>query len=215
MGAAHGSCGGCTGRTEAHPEFFILEVLPALDNSAYCGDATLKEQEQRIRCLILELFQLHDLDGDGALQERELISINEQIAVLHHGDDVDLRRVRQKYRELFRDYLDPDGKPVSCEAFCDYTRKVLDGLDHSLEAQEMILEQWSAEARTCRELFPHGEPLRRAHPPGFSKGSGTAACKPLRADSDLDVQSTADESPTDAGSSEADATETTDDEVRA
>lgn len=172
-----------------------LEILPALDSRA--PGLRQEEQEYRVHELLLQLFDLHDLDGDGALQESELISLNEQIAVLHHGVDADLESVRQKYRGLFREYLHPKGYAVSCEEFCTYARQVLNGLDTDLVAQEMILEQWSAEARTCRQLFPSSCDHRTST--ADCLGSPASAKTSVPAESDHDLPSTVDGSLTDIG----------------
>lgn len=197
MGALPASCQSvpsCAWKTEAPVEFLDLEQMPALSSSMRhdCqmqfqrlrSSGWLADHEQRMRDLLVDLFRLHDLDGNGVLQEDELISLNEQIAVLHHGDGADLEHVREKYRELFRSALAPEGEPVSCEAFCKYTRSVLDDLDSDPAAQEMILEQWSVEAQTCRELFP---------PRLGTEGHDTPCLKSLLSESDHDLSSTVDE----------------------
>merc|ERR1712113_749552 len=119
--------------------------------------ASIRTEEEVAPCsddpierLTRELFCLHDLDGDGAVEEEELIWLNEQIARLHGGEDTDVDDVRNVYRDLFRAHLDPEGRPASEKVFCKYTRKVLDALDRDPLAQEMILEQWAAEAQVCR-----------------------------------------------------------------
>lgn len=184
-----------------------LEVLPALGRSSgplkkrgrIRSSEWLLEHELRVAELLDELFRLHDLDGDGVLQEAELIRLNEQIAVMHHGEDVDLGSVRAKYRELFRSSLNADGQPVSCDTFCEYTRKVLDGLDADPVAQEMILEQWSVEAQTCRELFPAWSPHFGLARLQCSQGLAAQVPKPVSVDSDRELTSTADESLADTG----------------
>lgn len=100
-----------------------------------------------------ELFSLHDLNGNGLLEESELVQLNERIAILHHGAETDTEEVREKYSNLFRDKLDPDGKPVPFETFRAYACEVLNGLDTDFLAQEMILEQFVAEARSGRQAF--------------------------------------------------------------
>lgn len=39
--------------------------------------------------LIAELFSLQDLNSDGFLDEEELVKLNEKIAMLHYGRDID------------------------------------------------------------------------------------------------------------------------------
>lgn len=109
--------------------------------------------EQRLEELTSELFQLHDLNGNGLLEEAELIRLNEQIAILHHGNDCDTMEVRSKYQELFRTKLDPNGHAVPYAIFRSYAYEVLDALDTDSEAQEMILEQFVAEARSGRQAI--------------------------------------------------------------
>merc|ERR1712241_632268 len=102
---------------------------------------------------MMDLFQVHDLNGNGLLEEHELISLNEKIAILHHGKDINAHEVRAKYKELFRAKLDPDGQPVAFGKFREYAQEVLDGLDNDPEAQEMILEQFVAEAVLGRQAY--------------------------------------------------------------
>lgn len=103
--------------------------------------------------LVDELFNLHDLNSDGVLEEAELIQLNERIARLHHGKDADKEAVRAKYRSLFRDKLDPNGQPVSFATFRGFMLDLLAELDPHEEAQEMIAEQFVAEAQTARATF--------------------------------------------------------------
>jgi len=106
----------------------------------------------RLEALLQELFKLHDLNGDGVLSELELIRLNEAVAVLHHGDDVETGAVETKYRELFRQQLDPEGQPVPFKTFRGYLLRVLGELDCHEEAQEMMVEQFIAEARLARSI---------------------------------------------------------------
>lgn len=99
------------------------------------------------------LFSLHDLNGNGVLEESELVQLNSKVAMLHYGKDADLVAVKEKYRALFRDKLDPDGKPASYAVFRRYVLQVLDRLDPDPLAQEMIVEQFAAEARSARAVF--------------------------------------------------------------
>lgn len=112
-----------------------------------------KVSPKRLEELTLELFRVHDLNGNGLLEEQELVALNEKIAYLHHGDGTDLQEVAAKYRELFRSKLDPDGRPVPYAVFRAYAREVLDGLDPDPDAQELILEHFVEEAiSACRAL---------------------------------------------------------------
>jgi hypothetical protein len=107
---------------------------------------------QRIEKLMRELFVLHDLNGDGLLQMHELVKLNEKIAILHSGLAVDEEELRARYENLFRTKLDPEGKPVLYGKFREYLVEVLDAQDKDLEAQEMIMEQFVAEAQCGREV---------------------------------------------------------------
>lgn len=100
-----------------------------------------------------ELFGLHDLDGNGLLEEHELIALNEQIALLHYGHKADIQQVRTKYQDLFRSQLDADGRPVRYSVFKKYAFEVLNALDADPFAQEMILEQFINEAQSARHAM--------------------------------------------------------------
>lgn len=160
-----------------------------------CGDG-VGQGQNRLEDLFLELFRLHDLDGDGALEESELIHLNEQIAVLHHGPEADLCDVRLKYRELFRTRLDPEGSGiVHYKAFEKYAREVLDRLDPDTEAQEMILEQFVAEARSARHalfeaghLLPAGSAGPGARPVLGGRASRSFDSRQERADDDATAE---------------------------
>lgn len=102
----------------------------------------------RVEDLTKQLFDVHDLNRNGLLEEDELVSLNERIAMLHRGKDFDTSDVRTTYRNLFRDKLDPDGKPVPYEIFRRYAKEVLNGADDDPYAQVMILEQFVAEAQS-------------------------------------------------------------------
>jgi hypothetical protein len=123
-----------------------------------CGGDAGPAQERHEE-LFRELFRLHDLDGNGTLEENELVQLNEQVAVLHHGPGADLQAVRQRYRELYRTKLDPQGIGfVNYVTFQSYAREVLDRLDPDAEAQEMILEQFVAEASSARHALNYPPP---------------------------------------------------------
>jgi len=108
---------------------------------------------ERLEALIGELFCLQDLSSDGVLDESELVILNQNIAVLHYGQDVDIATVKQKYENIFREHLDADGRPVPIAIFRRYVLQVLHELDPDQVAQEMILEQFIIEARLAREVF--------------------------------------------------------------
>lgn len=108
---------------------------------------------KRLEELMIELFCLQDLNGNGLLEEDELIKLNEKIAMLHYGKDTDRQIVKDKYRDVFRNELSVDGEAVSYDTFSVYMSDVLDRLDSDKPSQEMILEQFVAEARLGREAF--------------------------------------------------------------
>jgi len=108
---------------------------------------------ERLEPLIGELFCLQDLNSDGLLDESELVILNQNIAVLHYGQDVDIVAVKRKYQNVFREHLDADGRPVPVAIFSRYLLQVLHEFDPDPAAQEMILEQFIIEARTAREIF--------------------------------------------------------------
>mmetsp|Transcript_95465 Transcript_95465/g.275030 ORF Transcript_95465/g.275030 Transcript_95465/m.275030 type:complete len:324 (+) Transcript_95465:84-1055(+) len=107
----------------------------------------------KLEALLKELFRLHDLNGNGTLEEDELVQLNAKVAMLHYGRDVDLDEVKAKYRRLFREKLNYEGRPVSYAVFRRYLLQVLDGLDTDSRAQEMIAEQFCLEAKAARAVF--------------------------------------------------------------
>lgn len=107
----------------------------------------------RVQDLIRELFVLQDLDKNDLLGERELIKLNEKIAMLHYGPHTDLNEVKSKFGTLFREKLNKDGLPVVFEIYRSYVESVLLELDRDPRAHEMILEQWVAEAESARAAF--------------------------------------------------------------
>jgi hypothetical protein len=111
---------------------------------------------QQLEHLIEELFRAHDLNEDGLLAESELIKLNEAVAEVH--DDTDSDAVRKKYSELFREKLDPKGEPVPYAVFRKYILEMLEDIDRNEDAQELLVEQFVAEARLARTVVT-GAPL--------------------------------------------------------
>jgi len=109
--------------------------------------------KMRLEELVRELFRLHDLNANGVLEERELVKLNEKIAMLHYGKDVDLVAVRKRYRKVFRERLDSNGDPVPYSTYRSYLYKLLNDLDPEIQAQEMIMERFIAEAQAGRQCF--------------------------------------------------------------
>eukprot|EP00930_Biecheleria_cincta_P064470 TRINITY_DN50049_c0_g1_i1.p1 TRINITY_DN50049_c0_g1~~TRINITY_DN50049_c0_g1_i1.p1 ORF type:complete len:308 (-),score=52.97 TRINITY_DN50049_c0_g1_i1:108-905(-) len=156
------SCGDCS-TVDAADWIFCLEASDGVKpqgrkNKRRAKDAYAEGASEvdlrRLEDLTRELFKAHDLNDDGMLQEMELVKLNEQIAILHHGKSQDeIAAVRETYHKLFRTKLDPDGRPVPYEVFRKYARGVLEELDSDPEAQEMILEQFVAEAKAGRDAM--------------------------------------------------------------
>lgn len=118
------------------------------------ADQSNEVDPRRLEELIRELFAAHDLNDDGLLQESELVTLNERIAVLHHGKQgAEVQTIRETYRQLFRTKLDPHGRPVAFDVFQKYARELVNELDNDPEAQEMILEQFVAEAKSGRQAM--------------------------------------------------------------
>jgi len=139
----------------------LRELEAASETLSRYGCGTVPNQEhlrhqallQRIEALIGELFSLQDLNSDGILDEGELVKLNEAIAMLHYGKDIDRAAIKQKYSNLFREQLDAEGRGVPVAIFRRYVLNVLDEVDPDPAAQEMILEQFIAEARSGIEIF--------------------------------------------------------------
>lgn len=112
-----------------------------------------EEAANEIERLLRELFRLHDLNSNGLLEIEELVQLNSKVALLHHGKDTNLAAVKSRYRQLFKDRLDPHGRPVPYQTFRRYVVQVLNGIDPDPAAQEMMLEQFVAEAKSARAVF--------------------------------------------------------------
>ncbi|CAK9094011.1 unnamed protein product [Durusdinium trenchii] len=124
-------CWGCYVVPREGPE--IVEERPRLH----------VHSKRSLGSLLQDLFNLQDLNSNGLLEESELIELNEIIAILHYGE-VDRALLHTKYRNLFRQNLDPCGKPVSFSTFQKHMTKVLADYDADALAQEMIVEQFIA-----------------------------------------------------------------------
>ncbi|CAK9089719.1 unnamed protein product [Durusdinium trenchii] len=132
-------CWGCYVVPREGPE--IVEERPRLH----------VHSKRSLGSLLQDLFNLQDLNSNGLLEESELIELNEIIAILHYGE-VDRALLHTKYRNLFRQNLDPCGKPVSFSTFQKHMTKVLADYDADALAQEMIVEQFIAEAQLARKF---------------------------------------------------------------
>merc|ERR1719188_2311537 len=87
--------------------------------------------------------------------------------MLHYGKEADLDSVKAKYRALFKEKFDPNGLPVPYHVFRRYTLEVLDSMDADPRGQELILEQFTNEAKSARAVF---------RVPSFQSSSDTTVC---------------------------------------
>jgi len=152
--ARAGTCDGCLRPVEEGE--WGSECAPCawyLCHGCQLQQCTQYSDSEQLEEMLQELFRLHDLNGNGALEEDELVQLNSKVAMLHHGRDTDLEAVKAKYRGLFREKLDPLGRPVGYATFRGYVQQVLNGLDKNPTAQEMIVEQFVAEAGSARTAF--------------------------------------------------------------
>jgi len=127
----------------------LCDSAPGHQASPELTEAGASEIEHLLR----ELFRLHDLNSNGLLEIEELVQLNSKVALLHHGKDTNLAAVKARYRRLFKERLDPNGRPVSYQIFRRYVVQVLNGIDPDPAAQEMMLEQFVAEAKSARAVF--------------------------------------------------------------
>ncbi|CAJ1333947.1 unnamed protein product [Effrenium voratum] len=117
------------------------------------GERNRSILSSRLLGLLEELFSAHDLNKNGLLEELELIQLNKKIVLLHHGRNADMEAVKAKYQDLFRRKLNAQGDAVPFSIFKAYMSQVLVEVDPDPAAQEMMLEQWLAEAQAARALF--------------------------------------------------------------
>lgn len=137
-------------------EIFVPPSVPGPERHKMVSSAASSRQSEaflKLEPMMKELFELQDLNKNGVLEEDELIKLNEKIAMLHHGKDTDRSAVKKHYKELFRSKLDPNGDPVPFPTFRKYMFELLDGMDKDRIAQELILEQFIAEAKSGRVAF--------------------------------------------------------------
>eukprot|EP00928_Gymnodinium_smaydae_P012184 TRINITY_DN14430_c0_g1_i1.p1 TRINITY_DN14430_c0_g1~~TRINITY_DN14430_c0_g1_i1.p1 ORF type:complete len:233 (-),score=32.93 TRINITY_DN14430_c0_g1_i1:373-1071(-) len=143
---------------------------------------TKRNRGERLEGLMRDLFKLHDLNGNGLLEEVELVKLNEKVAILHGGIDTDRGAVRRRYSDIFRDSLNPDGKPATYAAFRDYMFRILDGLDPDGPTQAMIMDQLIAEADLALATFPASLKIRAGSLSKLPARAGDGqACRPLPA----------------------------------
>jgi len=119
------------------------------------GKGSGSEMETSIADLIQELFDIQDLNGNGKLEESEVIQLNKKIAQLHYGQHADLEAVAVKFTAVFREGLNPSGMGVPFSTFQMYMQRVLDENDPDPYAQFFVIEQLVLEARSARECFDY------------------------------------------------------------
>jgi len=124
------------------------------------GRSPRHERTDRMEGLLRELFRLHDLNGNGLLEEVELVKLNEKIAILHCGVSTDRSAVRKRYSGIFRNRLNPKGQPATYAMFRHYMLEILDGLDPDEPTQSMIMGQLIAEADLALAAFPNSLKIR-------------------------------------------------------
>jgi len=156
------ACVGCTG--------VLQQGLGLIEECCACGASpcawpSAPARRPALEAQLAELFRLHDLNGNGLLEEDELVQLNAKVALLHYGRDADVSEVKSRYRRLFHDKLDRWGRPVGYSVFRAYLLQVLDALDMDPMAQEMIAEQFCSEAKAARAVF---------HAPSFASTSDLA-----------------------------------------
>lgn len=144
-------------------KFMGTPALPsqgAPGTAGYVGAASSRSSvskakaEERVDELLQKLFELHDLKANGVLEEDELIKMNEKVSLLHYGKDkTDKNAIREKFRGVFREQLDAEGRPVPFSVFRRYMQGLLAGVDADPDAQVMMVEQFIAEAETARQAF--------------------------------------------------------------
>jgi len=143
------------------------------------------EPGEQLENLIEELFLAQDLKGDGLLDEAELVELNEAVAHVHDSKGSDSDAIRKKYSNLFREKLDPEGQPVPYAAFRRYMLDMLDEIDRNEEAQEMIVEQFLAEARLARAVVTGAPVLVDRPPPGAWNNACLRFCPASEAATEL------------------------------
>lgn len=114
------------------------------------GKGSGSEMETPIADLIQELFDIQDLNGNGKLEESEVIQLNKKIAQLHYGQHADLEAVAVKFTAVFREGLNTSGGPVSRQsALAQLGRMVLLSSLHNMFFPH--LQTWR---RAFRRRFP-------------------------------------------------------------
>lgn len=164
--------------------YLVEEVNTSSPSSNSSGNPLVRGRS--LEANLRELFRLHDLNSNGTLEEHELVQLNVKVALLHHGRDADLDAVRVKFRQLFRENFDPDGKAVHYPVFRNYLFEVLDAMDKDPRAQEMMAEQFICEAKAARAVF---------HLPSFASRSDleyipTISCQDICAGEDTGEETT-------------------------
>jgi len=110
----------------------------------------VEPRSQRIEALMRQLFNLQDVNADGVIEEADLVRLNDRIARLLHGKGAPATAFMTTGRALFRERLDAFGRPVPYATFRKYVLQILQELDPKEVAQDLILEQFVAEANLVR-----------------------------------------------------------------
>jgi len=113
-------------------------------------------RDPMVDSMVDELFALQDLNGDGLLEEWELIKMNQVISFLHYGSLVNPIEVQERYSRLFRKHLNANGEPAGCATFRRYLSTALQEREDDNPSQVAIVEQLIAEAQLPRAWLQRG-----------------------------------------------------------
>lgn len=132
-------------------ELVIRAIDRTIDRTGF--DSSTPLHGSRLVKYIGRLFDIHDFNGNGLLDLDELIAINVIIARLRYGNKTDTFAVETRYRNMYWRSLSPSGRPVDRTGFITYTLGVLADMDEDFNAQELIMEQFIAEAEAARNIY--------------------------------------------------------------
>jgi hypothetical protein len=136
----------------------FLEHELKMDSIDGLGDSTSRKlrpvpeepHAMRIEALIQQLFNMQDVNADGVLEEAEFALLNDSVLRLRKGKALNYTTFGTPGRALFRGKLDKFGRPVPYVTFRKYVLRVLQELDVDEAGQELLLQQFLAEARRAR-----------------------------------------------------------------
>eukprot|EP00927_Polykrikos_kofoidii_P020563 TRINITY_DN19783_c0_g1_i3.p1 TRINITY_DN19783_c0_g1~~TRINITY_DN19783_c0_g1_i3.p1 ORF type:complete len:398 (-),score=85.75 TRINITY_DN19783_c0_g1_i3:66-1259(-) len=89
--------------------------------------------------LLKELFELHDVNSSGALEEDEFATLREGVSVLRRGATAEHFKT---LRGTEQEGLSHEGSLLTFVAFCEYMTFVLDTVEPLKYAQDMLLRQF-------------------------------------------------------------------------